>query len=282
MRWTAHTRGGIQHRRVHRLSARYRHTVAFYIQFPLAREMELMAEDTRRHTGTSNKPPRTFSLRVLTKYLQPARNTRRVTSATPLQEHAISRPKHASKQDELGRRPENLNGCLRTRIPDLDISSGGTGATILSPEPSSEGPSRRAMGAAVMIRESLSRRDLGSAVMSEIFYRRYPHRTCLTSRLSRRTAIGGRTAPNNQARTLFRYLKQGRHTELKESVDYFIERQIENGFAFPAPASTHPKHWITSRALTERCRRARRKTSQMAGGGMRQHAGERAILDTGH
>jgi hypothetical protein len=29
---------------------------------------------------------------------------------------------------------------------------------------------------------------------------------------------------------IFRYLKQGRHAELKASVDYFIERQIENGF----------------------------------------------------
>jgi hypothetical protein len=29
---------------------------------------------------------------------------------------------------------------------------------------------------------------------------------------------------------MFRYLKQGRHQELKASVDYFIDREIENGF----------------------------------------------------
>jgi hypothetical protein len=29
---------------------------------------------------------------------------------------------------------------------------------------------------------------------------------------------------------MFRYLKQGRHAELKASVDYFIDREIENGF----------------------------------------------------
>ena len=39
---------------------------------------------------------------------------------------------------------------------------------------------------------------------------------------------------------IFRYLKQGRHAELKASVDYFIERQVENGFwQLPREAATY-------------------------------------------
>ena len=74
---------------------------------------------------------------------------------------------------------------------------------------------------------------LGSAVMSEIFYRQgIPTERCLAViGFPDATAIGVRTAPNLiRPAHMFRYLKQGRHEELKASVDYFIDREIENGF----------------------------------------------------
>src|SRR5262249_18717834 len=74
---------------------------------------------------------------------------------------------------------------------------------------------------------------LGSAVMSEIFYRQgIPTERCLAViGFPDGTAIGVRSAPNLiRPAHLFRYLKQGRHCELKASVDYFIDREIENGF----------------------------------------------------
>jgi hypothetical protein len=74
---------------------------------------------------------------------------------------------------------------------------------------------------------------LGSAVMSEIFYRQgIPTERCLAViGFSDTSAIGVRTAPNLiRPAHLFRYLKQGRHEELKASVDYFIDREVENGF----------------------------------------------------
>jgi hypothetical protein len=44
------------------------------------------------------------------------------------------------------------------------------------------------------------------------------------------TAIGVRSAPNLvRPAHIFRYLKQGRRDELKASVDYFIDREVENG-----------------------------------------------------
>ncbi|HSL53363.1 MAG TPA: protein adenylyltransferase SelO family protein, partial [Pyrinomonadaceae bacterium] len=74
---------------------------------------------------------------------------------------------------------------------------------------------------------------LGSAVMSEIFYRQgIPTERCLTViGFADTSAIGVRTAPNLiRPAHMFRYLKQGRHEELKASVDYFIDREVENGF----------------------------------------------------
>jgi hypothetical protein len=74
---------------------------------------------------------------------------------------------------------------------------------------------------------------LGSAVMSEIFYRQgIPTERCLAViGFPDGTAIGVRSAPNLiRPAHIFRYLKMGRHSELKATIDYFIERQIQNGF----------------------------------------------------
>src|SRR6185312_5446965 len=73
---------------------------------------------------------------------------------------------------------------------------------------------------------------LGTAVMSEIFYRRgYPtERTLAVIDFGDGTAIGVRTAPNLiRPAHLFRYLKQGRTDELKAAFDYFLARQEQNG-----------------------------------------------------
>jgi hypothetical protein len=73
---------------------------------------------------------------------------------------------------------------------------------------------------------------LGSAVMSEIFYRQnIPTERCLAViGYPDGTAIGIRSAPNLlRPAHIFRYLKQGRLDEVKASVDYFIDREVENG-----------------------------------------------------
>ncbi len=73
---------------------------------------------------------------------------------------------------------------------------------------------------------------LNTALMSEIFHRNgFPtERTLLVidfGRRARRSAVRG---PNlMRPAHIFRYLKQGRHQELKASLDYFIARQVSNG-----------------------------------------------------
>jgi uncharacterized protein YdiU (UPF0061 family) len=126
------------------------------------------------------------------------------------------------------------NGFLKSDDLTFDISSRGTGATILSPG-AQEAKAAIATGDLTYGYSSgLAELDemLGSAVMSEIFYRQgIPTERCLTViAYPDTTAIGVRSAPNLiRPAHMFRYLKQGRHEELKASVDYFIDREIENG-----------------------------------------------------
>src|SRR5678810_373655 len=85
---------------------------------------------------------------------------------------------------------------------------------------------------------------LGSAVMSEIFYRQgIPTERCLTVIVfPDASAIGVRSAPNLiRPAHIFRYLKQGRHQELKASVDYFIDREVANGF-WEVPSGSNERY----------------------------------------
>ena len=82
------------------------------------------------------------------------------------------------------------------------------------------------------------------------------------------TAIGVRSAPNLiRPAHIFRYLKQGRHEEIKASVDYFIDREVDNGF-WKLPddeASATRKRSTTSRALTASSRRCSKRNTSSTG-----------------
>ncbi|MGH9883053.1 MAG: hypothetical protein ACRD6N_16580, partial [Pyrinomonadaceae bacterium] len=127
------------------------------------------------------------------------------------------------------------NGLLKTKSLMFDVSSRGTGATILSPGAQKSDGAVETGDESYGYSSGLAELDemLGSAVMSEIFYRQgIPTERCLAViGFPDGTAIGVRSAPNLiRPAHIFRYLKQGRHEELKASVDYFIEREIKNGF----------------------------------------------------
>src|SRR5437764_8051856 len=82
----------------------------------------------------------------------------------------------------------------------------------------------------------------GISFMSASFYRQGipTERSLAVLGFPDGTAIGVRSAPNLiRPAHIFRYLKQGRHCELKASVDYFIQRQVENGF-WEIPPEPHP------------------------------------------
>ena len=220
--------------------ARYRpHGRVLYFNFPLAKEMGLVPED---HPSNINKELEqvildTFSLQIINEYdLQQGKKFPPETiKPNAFMATRYLQTQHRSRQGKTSGDGRSIwNGFLKSKELVFDISSRGTGATILSPG------AQQAKGLVATGDDSygyasgLAELDemLGSAVMSEIFYRQgIPTERCLAViGFPDTTAIGVRTAPNLiRPAHIFRYLKQGRHQELKASVDYFIDREIENG-----------------------------------------------------
>ena len=220
--------------------ARYRpHGRVVYFNFPLAREMGLVPPD---HALNINKELEqvildTFSLQIINEY-DIEKGTKFPPESirpNPYMATRYLQTQHRNRQGKTSGDGRSIwNGYLKSERLIFDISSRGTGATILSPG------AQHANGAIATgdftrgYSSGLAELDemLGSAVMSEIFYRQgIPTERCLTViAYPDGTAIGVRTAPNLiRPAHIFRYLKQGRHEELKASVDYFIDREVENG-----------------------------------------------------
>jgi uncharacterized protein YdiU (UPF0061 family) len=221
--------------------ARYRpHGRVLYFNFPLAKEMGLVSED---HPSRINKDLEqvildTFSLQIINEFdLQQGKKFPPETiKPNAYMATRYLQTQHRNRQGKTSGDGRSIwNGFLKSKDLVFDISSRGTGATILSPG------AQQAKGAVATGNDlygyssGLAELDemLGSAVMSEIFYRQgIPTERCLTViGFPDTTAIGVRSAPNLiRPAHIFRYLKQVRHQELRASVDYFIDREIENGF----------------------------------------------------
>ena len=221
--------------------ARYRpHGRVLYFNFPLAKEMGLIPAD---HPSSVNKDLEqvilnTFSLQIINEYdLQRGRKYPPETiKPHPYMATRYLQTQHRNRQGKTSGDGRSIwNGYIKSDGLVFDISSRGTGATILSPG------AQQAKGLVATGDNSygyssgLADLDemLGSAVMSEIFYRQGipTERSLAVIGFPDRTAIGVRSAPNLiRPAHIFRYLKQGRHKEVKASVDYFIDREVENGF----------------------------------------------------
>jgi uncharacterized protein YdiU (UPF0061 family) len=234
--------------------ARYRpHGRVLYFNFSLAKEMGLIPA---AHPSSISKDLEqvildTFSLQIINEYdLQRGKKyPPEAVKPHPYMATRYLQTQHRNRQGKTSGDGRSIwNGYLKSENLTFDISSRGTGATILSPG------AQQADGVVATGDESygyssgLADLDemLGSAVMSEIFYRQgIPTERCLAViGFPDATAIGVRTAPNLiRPAHIFRYLKQGRHQELKASVDYFIDREIENGFwqIPPEPAARYAK-----------------------------------------
>jgi uncharacterized protein YdiU (UPF0061 family) len=211
-----------------------------YFNFPLAREMELIPCD---HPSVLNKDLEqtileTFSLQIINEYDLKLGKKYPAETVRPGSYMATRylQTQHRNKQGKTSGDGRSIwNGYLRTGNLIFDISSRGTGATMLSPGAQDSDGAVQTGDESYGYSSGLADLDemLGSAVMSEIFYRQgIPTERCLAViGFSDSTAIGVRSAPNLiRPAHFFRYLKQTRHAELKASVDYFIEREVENSF----------------------------------------------------
>ena len=221
--------------------ARYRpNGRVLYFNFALAREMELLAAD---HPPTMNKDLEqaileTFSLRIINEYdrEQGRKYPAETIKPNPYMATRYLQTQHQNRQGKTSGDGRSIwNGFIRNGKLTFDISSRGTGATCLSPGAQhangivKTGDEKHNYSSGLADLEEM----MASALMSEIFYRQeIPTERCLAViGFPDGTAIGVRSAPNLlRPAHIFRYLKQGRHCELKASVDYFIQRQVENGF----------------------------------------------------
>ncbi len=221
--------------------ARYRpHGRVLYFNFALAKEMGLIPPD---HRASITKDLEqvildTFSLQIINEYDLERGKKYPPETIKPLPYMATRylQIQHRSRQGKTSGDGRSIwNGYIKSDNLIFDISSRGTGATILSPgaqqaeKPLPTGDESYGYSSGLADLDEM----LGSAVMSEIFYRQgIPTERCLAViGFPDTSAIGVRTAPNLiRPAHLFRYLKQGRHEELKASVDYFIDREVENGF----------------------------------------------------
>jgi uncharacterized protein YdiU (UPF0061 family) len=221
--------------------ARYRpHGRVLYFNFALAKEMGLIPLD---HPASINKDLEhvildTFSLQIINEYdlKRGKKYPPETIKPHPYMATRYLQIQHRSRQGRTSGDGRSIwNGYIKSDNLIFDISSRGTGATILSPGAQEADGGVVATGdASYGYSSGLADLDemLGSAVMSEIFYRQgIPTERCLVViGFSDTSAIGVRSAPNLiRPAHMFRYLKQGRYAELKASVDYFIEREIANG-----------------------------------------------------
>jgi uncharacterized protein YdiU (UPF0061 family) len=232
--------------------ARYRpHGRVLYFNFALAKEMGLIPPD---HRASITKDLEhvildTFSLQIINEYdLERGKKYLPETiKPHPYMATRYLQIQHRSRQGKTSGDGRSIwNGYIKSDNLIFDISSRGTGATILSPgaqqaeKPLPTGDESYGYSSGLADLDEM----LGSAVMSEIFYRQgIPTERCLAViGFSDTSAIGVRTAPNLiRPAHMFRYLKQGRHEELKASVDYFIDREVENRF-WEIPADSNQRY----------------------------------------
>ena len=209
-----------------------------YFNFPLAQEMGLIPQ---KHPAVLNprleeKILKTFSLQILNEYdwanspsFEKDGYEDRLYMAT-----RYLQAQHKNKRgDTSGDGRSIWNGTIKTLKMTFDLSSCGTGVTILSPgaqvatEPIQTGDQKYGYSSGLAELDEM----LGAAMMSEIFYRRgLPTERCLTViAFEDNTAIGVRSAPNLiRPAHLFRYLKSKQWKELKDSFEYFLKRQEKN------------------------------------------------------
>ena len=221
--------------------ARYRpNGRVLYFNYSLARELQLIAPTHPRALNPELEQVilDTFSLQIINEF--DLRHKRRFPAERVKPGRYMAtrylQIQHKNKRGKTSGDGRSIwNGFLKTRKLVFDISSRGTGATILSPGAQQSDGAVQTGDTSYGYSSGLAELDemLGSAVMSEIFYHQgIPTERCLAViGYPDGSAIGVRSAPNLiRPAHLFRYLKLGLQRELKASIDYFIDRQLENEF----------------------------------------------------
>lgn len=210
-----------------------------YFNFILAKEMGLIPADHPQQLtpALEQKLLQTFSIQIINEYDELSR--RRVDPSTikpqPYMATRYLQLQHSSKKGKTSGDGRGIwNGSIAHKGTRWDVSSRGTGVTCLAPgsveanRPLKTGGTEFGYGcgqaeidelfSAAILAESLHLQGLGT------------ERVLCIIDLGRGVGIGVRAAPNLiRPAHLFLYLKQERLVELRQAVEYFIDRQVENG-----------------------------------------------------
>ena len=238
--------GFVDYRAFHREGGR-----VVYFNFPLAGEMGLLpaGHPARMNVRLETRLLETFSLQIANEYdlAHPERLAGKRMKPGTFMATRYLQIQHKDKRGRTSGDGRSIwNGCVEHGGMRYDVSSRGTGATILSPgaaeadRPLPTGEKRYGYASGRADLDEM----LGSALMSEIFHREgIPTERCLcVIDYGDGSAVGVRAAPNLvRPAHLFRYLKLGRREELRDAFEYFLARQESNG-AWKLPSQPEARH----------------------------------------
>jgi hypothetical protein len=210
-----------------------------YFNFHLAQEMGLVSPQQPHvmNEQLEKKLLSTFSLQIINEFDE--LNAKRIdTKAIKPNKYMASRYlqlQHSNRQGKTSGDGRGIwNGVVEHQGTKWDVSSRGTGVTCLSPgaveanRPLRTGEGTFGYGCGQAEIDEL----YAAAIQAEIMYLQgiNTERVLCIIDLGKGYGIGVRAGKNLlRPAHLFLYLKQNRFTELKTSVDYFIDRQTKNG-----------------------------------------------------
>ncbi len=210
-----------------------------YFNFALAKEMGIIPHNhpDQMNDQLKAKLVSTFSLQIINEYDELSK--RRINPATikpnPYMASRYLQLQHSNKQGKTSGDGRGIwNGVVECKGKVWDVSSRGTGVTCLSPgsvqanKPLKTGAGEFGYGCGQAEIDEL----YGAAILAEIMHLQgiKTERVLCIIDLGKGYGIGVRAAPNLlRPAHLFLYLKQNRFEDLKNGVDYFIDRQQKNG-----------------------------------------------------
>lgn len=212
-------------------------TVA-YFNYILAKEMGIIPPD-HPHSLTPaliKKLISTFSIQIINEHDELSR--RRIDPSTikpnPYMATRYLQLQHSNKQGKTSGDGRGIwNGTIAHKGTTWDVSSRGTGVTVLAPgsvnanKPLKTGDTEFGYGCGLAEIDEL----LGASILSEIMYLQGYETERMLCVIDNGNGYGiGVRAGQNLIRPahMFLYLKQERYWDLKSSVDYCLERQVTN------------------------------------------------------
>ena len=211
----------------------------FYFNFELAKEMGLIPKD-HKHALNKNLQKAildTFSIEIINEYdiLHKKRIPKKDIHPHKYMATRYLQLQHPSKMGFTSGDGRSIwNGYYKGKNAIWDISSCGTGATKLSPATAIENKFFKTGDSKVSY--GCGRADLiegcNAAIMSDIFHHNKikTERTLAIITFNKKISINVRTSKNLlRPAHFFHHLKQGNYEGLKGAIDYYIDRQVENG-----------------------------------------------------